>query len=582
MSTTTVSGLQPGQRVTWMLAVLVSLGMAIFIVFGVANSTSSAGQNSAVAQKYTQMASGDGGNADQALFGDSWGRDGGSTTLVLYDSEGPKDATEDAESQAIIAANLATHFGRVQTMPMVQYSPGVMNTYDGVVYLGTIPAQTVPPSFQRDMMDGDVPILWAGANISDGSYDGQGSGSRQFRGKYGWDPSASVASGPEEIHGIRYKDQILTRAGSLTGPLLVPSITDEERVEVLATAEQDPGVPWAIKSGNLTYIGENPLTYVDETDRYLAFADLFYGLLDSDAAPVKQAAVRLEDVDAAADPEDLRAIADYLFERDIPFQVAVIPIRIAAPPEEKSDAWIGLSLSDRPDVVEALKYMQERGGTLLQHGTTHQYATLENPYSGDSGADFEFYRSECSATSAPALEIESCQQDSFVVGTGPIGPDTVESWVQRLEEGRAVFTEAGLGDVTIFETPHYLASSNAYAAMAKVFDTRYERSHYYPGQLSGQTLSQRAGDQFFPFRVHDIYGSDVLPENLGNITEEEQNNHAVRDPARLIAGARANLVVRESTASFFYHPFLGVEQLRETVEGIEALGYTFVSASELR
>lgn len=574
--------LRRGQRASWSLAALMSLGLAVFIVFGIATSASSAGQDSALARKYTTVPTGGAEMAEPALFDDSWGGDGEATTLVLYDSEGPREATQDAETQAIVAANLATHFGMVQTMPIAQYMPGVMNTYDGVVYLGTIPAQTVPSSFRQDMMDGDIPILWAGANISDVSTNVGDTGFEQFREKYGWDPGASTESGPGEVNGIEYKDQILTRNGAAAGPILIPDITDEKLVEVLGTTMEDPQVPWATRSGNLTYIGENPLTYVDETDRYLAFADLFYDLLDSEATPTKQAAVRLEDVDAAADPGDLRAIADYLFEHGIPFQVAVVPIRISASPEEGSDAWIGLSLADRPDVVSALKYMQERGGTLLQHGTTHQYATLENPYSGDSGADFEFYRSECSATAGPAVETESCQQDSYVVGTGPIGPDTVDGWVERLEEGRAVFAEAGLGDVTIFETPHYLASPNAYAAMAKVFDTRYERSHYYPGQLSGQPVSERAGDQFFPYRVHDIYGADVLPENLGNITEEEQNNHPVRDPATLISNARANLVVRESTASFFYHPFLGVDQLRQTVEGIQALGFTFVAASELR
>lgn len=55
----------------------------------------------------------------------------------------------------------------------------------------------------------------------------------------------------------------------------------------------------------------------------------------------------------------------------------------------------------------------------------------------------------------------------------------------------------------------------------------------------------------------------------------------LQDPEFIIEGAEANLAVRESTASFFYHPFLGVEQLRETIDGIEDLGYNFVSAIEL-
>lgn len=81
--------------------------------------------------------------------------------------------------------------------------------------------------------------------------------------------------------------------------------------------------------------------------------------------------------------------------------------------------------------------------------------------------------------------------------------------------------------------------------------------------------------------MHDIYGSTVLPENLGNISVVEQNNHLVRPPEFIIDGARANLVVRESTASFFFHPFLDVALLDEAVQGIKDLGYTFVPATDL-
>ncbi len=375
----------------------------------------------------------------------------------------------------------------------------------------------------------------------------------------------------------------MTRDAQGSGALFVPKITTEQQVEVLASTTEEPTHPWAIRSDNLIYIGEVPLNYVDESDRYLAFADLFYDLLAPDTEATQLAAVRLEGVDASADPKKLRAIADYLYENDIPFQVAVVPARIAKTDDPTSSDRIGLSLSDAPKIVTALKYMTERGGTLIQHGTTHQYQKLDNPYNGSSGADFEFFRAQCSKTLDRPYEIESCKRDSYVVTTGPIGRDGVAQWVQRLQDGRELFADAGLPEPTIFETPFYAASSNAYLAMDEVFDTRYERALYFPGQLSGGKLSQDRGlTQFFPFRVHDFYGATVLPENLGNVTEREQNGNAIRDAQFIIDNAKRNLVVRESTASFFYHPFLGVDQLRDVVEGIEDLGYTFVPAADLR
>lgn len=45
--------------------------------------------------------------------------------------------------------------------------------------------------------------------------------------------------------------------------------------------------------------------------------------------------------------------------------------------------------------------------------------------------------------------------------------------------------------------------------------------------------------------------------------------------------AEDNLLVRESTASFFFHPFLELDLLKETVDGIRDLGYTFVPVSDL-
>lgn len=570
-----------GQRVTWAVAIMMSFSIAAFVVFGVAKSTAQLGENSPLAQKYTDVANAPAVVPEQATFNNVWGNDGGTKTLVLYDTAGAGSDVADAETHGIVAANLATHFGTVQATPMVDYVAGDMSNYDAVVYIGDTSAGSVFPAFHEDMLSSSVPVLWVGNNIADMSASDPRIRER-FAQTYGWDPVASQESGPGAIDGILYKDQVLTRNGALSGPIMVPRVLDQKKVEVLATTTGTPAMPWAIRSGNLTYIGENPLSYVDETDRYLAFADLYYDLLAPETTEVKQAAVRLEDVDAAANPDDLYAITDYLHGRGIPFQVAVIPIRISTTPGDPG-SWTGLSLKDRPDVVKALRYMTEQGGTLIQHGTTHQYGKLDNPYSGSSGADFEFYRSQCSATPGPTHEIEPCQKDSYVVDSGPVGPDTVDGWVQRLREGRDVITDLGLGEVNIFETPHYLASSNAYAAMAQVYDYRYERSHYFPGQLSrSEKPYQQAMDQFFPYRVRDIYGMDVLPENLGNITNEDQNNHESRDPAFLIAGARANLVMRESTASFFYHPFLGVDQLRETVEGIEKLGYTFVPATKLK
>jgi hypothetical protein len=81
--------------------------------------------------------------------------------------------------------------------------------------------------------------------------------------------------------------------------------------------------------------------------------------------------------------------------------------------------------------------------------------------------------------------------------------------------------------------------------------------------------------------VKDVYGTKVLPEDLGNYEPVAYNNHPPRLPADLIASARANLAVRDGFASFFYHPYYPLQPLQDTINGIKALGYTFVSPASL-
>jgi hypothetical protein len=112
--------------------------------------------------------------------------------------------------------------------------------------------------------------------------------------------------------------------------------------------------------------------------------------------------------------------------------------------------------------------------------------------------------------------------------------------------------------------------------------SRWERGNYYSGVLSGGPIdyTHRVG-QMFPFVVRDVYGSTVLPENLGNIDLTAWHGLPPRSPADLVRAADRNLVIRDGIACFFFHPFLPIEEMEETVDGIRALGYEFVSPGSL-
>lgn len=587
--------LTPAARVAWG-AVLVIIPLAsITTIYGITDDELVDYQNSELAVRYTDTSAEAAGAAEPVVLPTRYGREDGASTLVLYDDQSAHP--ENAEMYAIATANLATHFGQVEIVTIDDYETGLMDDFDAAIYVGTDHESEPPQELLDDVRADTVPVMWLSQNVDD-LVEGASSTDADFVSQYGWDPDDPIRVTSDDVASISYDEHVLQRVTQATEDVYVPRIVDTEAVEVLASGvcgtpdakpsacdSDAPGtvteLPWIIRSENLTYVAELPLHYIDENHLYLVFADLFYDLLAPDTEPVRQAAVRLEDVGPEADPDDLRAVADFLHAEDIPFQVAVVPIHIDRTPSGES--WYGLSLLDAPDVVEALQYMQARGGTLIQHGTTHQYGGLDNPYSGRSGEDYEFYRYGCSSTEFPPHEWEECQQNSWVRKIGPVPDDSVDDHLERMDHGRQIMIDAGLGEPTIFETPHYTASANAYSAMAQLYDARYEQVEYHAGLISsGQTDPDLSYGQIFPYSVHDIYGGTVYPENLQNVTETEQNNHEIRTPQTLIDRAEANLVVTESTASFYFHPFLDLAYLQEVVAGIQDLGYTFVRVDELK
>ena len=581
-------------RLAWLAGMAVVLVIALVVVFGLTSSSLVEGQASSVAKQYTDPAlDGESSTAAEEQLPASYGRDGGASTLVLYDDTGRY--AQDSAMYAIATGNLLTHFGRTELKPVAQYTDGSLEDYDAAVYIGTDYQATLPADFLEDVRGSEKPVMWLDQNVEELAGPGDEQAAR-FRAKYGWDPREMTSVDSSTVSTVDYRGRALHREAQGTQNLMVPFTGRRDGVEVLATSQCTRGdkavsctssggtpapAPWAVRSGNLTYLAEVPLDYIDSNDVYLIYSDLLYDLVGSDARPTKQAAVRLEDVGPESDPEDLRRVADYLASENVPFQVAVIPLQIAK--NKDGSDWYGLALQDRPEVVKALKYMQDKGGTLIQHGTTHQMGTGNNPYSGRSGEDYEFYRFGCTTSDSEPYTFQDCTNDSYITPVGRTAQDDVSQWKQRLEAGQKAMAEAGLGESAIFETPHYGGSVNSYAAMAEVYDARYEQGDYYASILTGKpSEAGQSYSQQFPYSVHDIYGGTVYPENLGNITEGEQNNHAARTPEFLVSRAKANLTVRESTASFFFHPYLDIEYLKKTVTGIKGLGYEFRTVTELK
>src|SRR5262249_24853748 len=191
-------------------------------------------------------------------------------------------------------------------------------------------------------------------------------------------------------------------------------------------------------------------------------------------------------------------------------------------PQGREDAPHELRLSDAPQLVSALKYLQRSGGVLVGHGYTHQWDGASNPYDGITGDDVEFYR-----------VTES--RDGALHQLGPLPGDST-TWAEyRIVAANRAFEAAGREPPRIFEFPHYTASAADYRAAAQRFAVRWERSMYFPGLLGhGPLRNHPLEGQFFPYVVHDVYGNKVLPENLGSIAPPHRHSYKSRPPAALV------------------------------------------------
>jgi uncharacterized protein YdaL len=541
-----------------------------------------------------------GTNPPQAV---TWGAGGAATTLVLHDTTNTWGWL--GELNAMGAGNLASHFGTVTAEPVVDYVQGQVNNFTATIYLGTTYNEPIPTTFLSDVLSTTHPVIWAGDNVWQLTGSPGSAVDTAFESAYGWDPSTSYFDSADTVASVTYNGHQLTRSTG-NGPLLAPHITTPAGVDVRALANctdstgaavtcnsiaQTSGstFPWAIRSKNLTYIGESPLSYMNESDRYLAFADLLFDALAPSAPPVHQALVRLEDVSPGLDtPAQLEADADYLYSQRVPFTVGVIPEYLDPNGFYTSGRPVNENISQTSDATikafdAALQYMQARGGTIIEHGDTHQYSNVANPYDAATGDDFEFYQSHCSTTlGGPADPTFPCPNTDYVVQAAPL-PNDSQTWAQgRAARGQSLFAQSGLPTPALWEIPHYAGSVVDYAGINQVFQTHYERTKYYGGQLTGGPIDYtHVFGQFFPYVVHDVDGATIIPENLGNYEPTMQNNNPPRPPSVIIANARAELAVRQGVASFFFHPYYDLTDLQQIVQGIQALGYSFVPATSL-
>jgi hypothetical protein len=436
--------------------------------------------------------------------------------LVLHDGK-------EGENDAIQIQTLLHHFVVETTrLPVAEYLPSMMQRYDAVFYVGVVSGSPIPESFVSDVIAGLKPVCWLGFNF---------------------ERVLNTETAPEKLGlefirhekdlfgSVLYEGHALPKKDPWTS---VVKVVDTRRCRVIAEASAaDERVPYAIRSGRrLWYFADVPTSHAIEGGRFLVFADLLHDILNEPHRRAQTALVRIEDINPMTDPKALTRIADFLHQQNVPFFLSVVPFYLY--PEKN----LYVPLSEKPDLVDAIRYSIRKGGAVVMHGTTHQRF-------GETTSDYEFWDA---------------------VNNGAPQGETVETLVRRLERGLQEFWSVQIYPL-LWETPHYAGSQQVYQAVGSIFSVAMERR---------QSIDQHGTDQYFPYVIMgDRHGQILVPENLGYVPLNDQRAEVVLAPARRMKS------VRDGVASFFFHPFVDIEVLKTIVRTMKTEGFRFSGVADL-
>lgn len=435
-------------------------------------------------------------------------------------------------------ANLLGHFNLPYEIKTVDsYVKGDVDSYRVTFYVGDYWDHTLPADFLEDVLTTDSRVVWVNYNLWQLAW---GTGQQEFETRFGFRYVQTRPTG--KYTRVAYKGRTFSRSQGEFAQLQI--LDTGKALQEASFTGGSTTYPFVVKSGNFWFVADEPILQYTGDSSYLVWCDLLHDMVDLQHPAEHKALVRIEDIDAYEDPAKVRAIADYLNSQGVPFSLGVIPrftdpLGVLGPPST-------IDIDTKPELISALRYAISKGGTVVLHGYTHQYDTVANPTNGLTGEDAEFY-------------IESIDGGGNLIYVSPVPEDSV-SWVQdRIDNGRAIFTRAGLPQPQIWETPHYIASDLDYQVFGSNFSAVYQ-----------------SFDNFFPYPLHrTVYGSPLIPENLGYISPPGLTSQMV------INLADKNLGIRDGYASFFFHPEVDINNLKVAVEGIKGLGYTFIDPGSL-
>jgi hypothetical protein len=408
------------------------------------------------------------------------------------------------------------------------YQSGLYRDYDVLIYYATDYQQPPPPELIVDILEGDgitkKKVVWIGYHL-----DKVQAYLQLYGLSYG---TLFTGSGPGKLlyldSGVSY---------NLFNPdRITVEVINDDLARVRATVEDAPIIASAKRTDHpedgecFYFVGFHPTAYLVPSAPFaahLVFLDILNEVYSIERG--KMALVRLEDIHARTDPQQLLSITDFLRSEGVPFTLALIPVYV-------DENGTKTRLSQDRDFRIMVKNALLDGGEIVLHGATHQF-------DGVTAEDYEFWDEKS--------------------GVPIDGADYAE---QRVADALMEVEFSGLRPYLVgWETPHYVAGAAAYAVFEKYFKLLYEDPRW------------KFDLRLTPYPV-ELENNLYVPTDLGYVSGNSPDADLARilEEARLLAGLQHGAL-----ASFFYHSQKGLDRLQRIIWGLKEQGWTFRPVSSL-
>ena len=425
--------------------------------------------------------------------------------LIIYESELNINSVENKVNY--LNELLHVFNKKVDKIQIDDYKSGDLESYNSVFVIN-MDNDINNIQFLEDLSTYKNKIYWIGNKIEDFLSE-----SKKYKIRYD--------SKNNNINKLIYKDKSLVINSGVFYNIITPS---KESKVLSYMSDAYNKYPFIINEDNLYYISR-----WDLEDSYIFEDSLndFYNIKYFDKGKIF---IRIEDVHPFRDTTQLRKVADYLYSKNIPFMIALIPTYV----DTKTHSITTMDMNS--DFIETIQYMQEKGGSIVLHGYTHQLGNEEV-----SGEGYEFW--DMKNDKAIDGDIELYIRDRILSGLRPC----IENNIYPLA----------------FEAPHYAMNINGYKVLKKHFST-------YVGQYQNNNYNFATNSTPFIIKNSESFNK-LIPENLGYVDEEDDFSvDTIKENFKKLS------MVRGYSGGVFFHSYLDIEYLKEIVEFLEEENVDFI------